>query len=107
MKILSACSIGLLWCAVALADPTRPADGWQSAAAGSPGTAAAALPKLQLIKQTADGPVALLEGVLVRKGQRFQQYRILDIQQTKVIMDLNGEQLVLPLLNTAIKKYEE
>lgn len=106
MKILSVCSACLLSCAVAQADPTRPADGWQVATENATGPAAVTLPKLQLIKQTPDGLIAVLEGVLVRKGQRFQQYRVLDIQQTKVIMDLNGEQLVLPLLNTAIKQYE-
>lgn len=106
MKILSVCSICLLWCAIAQADPTRPADGWQATADNVAGSAAQALPKLQLIKQTPDGLIAILEGVLVRKGQRFQQYHVLDIQQTKVIMDLNGEQLVVPLLNTAIKQYE-
>ncbi|MCB5215186.1 hypothetical protein LHL18_17070 [Rheinheimera aquimaris] len=106
MKILSVCSLCLFWCVIAQADPTKPAAGWQAAGLSSAGAATATLPKLQLIKHTADGHVAVLDGVLVRKGQRFQQYLVLDIQQTKVIMDLNGEQLVLPLLNTAIKQYE-
>lgn len=106
MKTLFACSVCLLLCNVAYADPTRPADGWQVVTEGS-NAAPTQLPKLQLIKQSPQGLSAMVDGVLVRKGDRFKQYKVRDIQQTKVIMDLNGEQLVLPLLNTAIKKYED
>ncbi|HEX5792859.1 MAG TPA: hypothetical protein VFY01_06250 [Rheinheimera sp.] len=107
MKTLSVYSVCWLLCSTVWADPTRPAADWQ--AADIEGVAATQLtqPRLQLIKQTASGPVALLDGVLVRKGERYKQYRILDIQATQLVMDLNGEQLVLPLLNTAIKQYEE
>lgn len=107
MKTLSACSVAVLLNSVAYADPTRPAPGWQVASDTAISSAALATPRLQLIKQTAQGRVALINGELVRKGERYRQYLVLDIQDAQVIVDVNGDQQVLPLLNTAIKQYEK
>lgn len=107
MKILFVCSLALLLSGQVLSDPTRPADGWQTDATAAQSTAAPASLRLQLIKNTQQGPVALINGQLLRKGDRFAQYRVADIQDAQVVLQLNGEQRVLPLLNTAIKQYEE
>ncbi len=106
MKTLFVCSVGLLLSHAVVADPTRPAPGWQADVAQ--GTAAA-LPgslQLQLIKDTAQGKTALINGQLLRKGQMVQHYRVSDITAEQVILELNGERHVLSLINTAIKQYE-
>lgn len=105
MKTLFVCSGALLSATAALADPTRPADGWQPVTDTSI-VAAPALPTLQLIKQTVDGRVAMLNGTLVKQGQRYQQYLVADIQPTQVTLDANGERIRLSLLTTAIKHYD-
>lgn len=105
MKTLFVCSGCLLLVASVLADPTRPAAGWQPVADTSV-RATTAEPKLQLIKQTADGRIAMLNGTLVRQGQRYQHYLVKDIQPTQVILEANGERLRLSLLTTAIKHYD-
>jgi hypothetical protein len=106
MKTLFVCSVCLLLSSTAQADPTRPAPGWQVEPAAVTGAAVAAL-KLQLIKHTTQGRVAVINGSVVRQGERYKQYYVRQIQDAKVVLELSGEQLVLPLLNTAIKKYEE
>jgi hypothetical protein len=106
MKILFGCSLALLLSSVLQADPTRPAPGWQSDTVAS-GAEAANQPQLQLIKQTTQGRVAVIDGTLLRQGQRYQQYLVQQIDDSGVILEINGERLVLPLLNTAIKHYEE
>ncbi|MDP5135322.1 hypothetical protein ORJ04_05070 [Rheinheimera baltica] len=107
MKTLSVCSLCTLFSVAVLADPTRPVAGWQSDTELSEAQVHAALPQLQLIKSTINGYVALIDGVLVHKGGYYKQQRVLDIQDTQVTLELNGVQQVLPLLNTAIKQYEE
>jgi hypothetical protein len=106
MKILFVCSLAMLISSALQADPTRPAPGWQSVKVAADAEATA-LPTLQLIKQTRQGRVALIDGNLLRQGERYQQYRIKQIQDSGVILEINDEQLMLPLLNTAIKHYEE
>lgn len=109
MKTLSGCSLALLVIAIsmtAMADPTRPAPGWQSKDDNSKAQPAIDI-RLQLIKQTDSGPVALLNGQLVRKGEFYQQYQVLEIQNKQVVLQLNGERQVVRLLNTAIKQYED
>lgn len=106
MKILFVCSLAVLISSSLLADPTRPAPGWQSVKA-APSEEAVSLPQLQLIKQTRQGRVALIDGNLLRQGERYQQYLVKKIQDSGVILEINGEQLTLPLLSTAIKHYEE
>ncbi|MGP9803153.1 hypothetical protein [Rheinheimera sp. NSM] len=107
MKILFVCSLALLLSSPLQADPTRPASGWHIDGRAAQSAVAPASLRLQLIKNTEQGLVALINGQLVRKGDRFEQYRVADIQQAQVVLQLNGEQRVLPLLNTAIKQYEE
>jgi hypothetical protein len=106
MKILYVCSLCLLLSGAVAADPTRPAPGWQAANDTKTATAVPT-PRLQLIKQTASGRVALIDGDLVRQGDRYKQYLVTQILAAQVVLELNGEQLVLPLLNTAIKQYEK
>lgn len=105
MKILFVCSLTVLVAKTVQADPTRPPLGWQAttAAVVAPQTR---LPQLQLIKQAAQGRVALIDGTLVRQGERYQHYLVQRIHDSSVILELNGQQLMLPLLNTAIKHYE-
>ncbi|HSG53438.1 MAG TPA: hypothetical protein VLA40_15130 [Rheinheimera sp.] len=104
-KMLFVCSLLLLGTQLAVADPTRPAPGWQiSQNVGS--KVAPSVPKLQLIKQTSSGRIAVIEGQQLQQGQRFADYLVRKIEQDRVILDLNGEQLILPLHNTAIKQYE-
>ncbi|MDP2716759.1 hypothetical protein [Rheinheimera sp.] len=107
MKILFVCSLALLLSSQLQADPTKPASGWQIDGSAVQSAAAPVSLRLQLIKNTEQGLVALINGQLVRKGDRVEQYRVADIQQAQVVLQLNGEQRVLPLLNTAIKQYEE
>ena len=104
-KMLFVYSALLLSSQLAMADPTRPAPGWQiDGNIGSKTTLSQ--PKLQLIKQTAEGRIAVIDGQQLQQGQRFNHYLVRKIEQDRVILDLNGEQLILPLLNTAIKQYE-
>jgi hypothetical protein len=107
MKTLSVCSIAILLSSAVLADPTRPPPGWQVHADTGSIAVTSAMPRLQLIKQTAQGRVALINGELVRKGERYRQYLVLEIQDAQVVVELNGDRQVLPLLNTAIKQYEK
>lgn len=107
MKILFVCSLALLLSSPLQADPTRPANGWQIDGSAAQSATAPVSLRLQLIKNTEQGLVALINGQLVRKGDWLEQYRVADIQQAQVVLQLNGEQRVLPLLNTAIKQYEE
>ena len=71
MKILFVCSLALLLSGQVLSDPTRPADGWQTDATAAQSKAAPASLRLQLIKNTEQGPVVLINGQLLRKGDRF------------------------------------
>ncbi|GAB2909857.1 hypothetical protein [Rheinheimera gaetbuli] len=106
MKILFVSSFCLLFSQVVIADPTRPAPGWQIATEqGNAGAVVEAL-KLQLIKDSPQGKTALINGQLLRKGQQIRQYTVQDISEQQVILDVNGERHVLSLLNTAIKQYE-
>jgi hypothetical protein len=107
MKTLSVCSIAVLLSSAVIADPTRPPPGWQEHAGSNSAVVSAAAPRLQLIKQTAHGRVAVIDGELVRKGERYRQYLVLEIQDAQVVVELNGHRQVLPLLNTAIKQYEK
>ena len=104
-KMLFVYSALLLSSQLAIADPTRPAPGWQiDGNIGSKTTLSK--PKLQLIKQTTKGRIAVIDGQQLQQGQRFNHYLVRKIEQDRVILDLNGEQLILPLHNTAIKQYE-
>ena len=104
-KMLSVYSVLLLAAQLAVADPTKPAPGWHVVSdAASRDTSS--LPRLQLIKQTSSGTIALIDGQQLQQGQRYKSYLVRKIEQDRVILDLNGEQLILPLLNTAIKQYE-
>lgn len=108
MKILSGFSLVLLAISIGVtADPTQPAPGWNSSNANAAAAASRPTIRLQLIKQTASGPVALINGQLVRKGEFYQQYQVLDIQNKQVVLQRNGEQQVVQLHNTAIKHYED
>ena len=104
-KMLSVYSVLLLAAQLAVADPTKPAPGWQ-VVSDSASRVAPPLPRLQLIKQTANGTIALIDGQQLQQGQSYKNYLVRRIEQDRVILDLNGEQLILPLLNTAIKQYE-
>lgn len=104
-KMLSVYSVLLLAAQLAVADPTKPAPGWHVVSdAASRGTSS--LPRLQLIKHTSSGTIALIDGQQLQQGQSYKSYLVRKIEQDRVILDLNGEQLILPLLNTAIKQYE-
>ena len=106
MKTLFVCSL-LLLSTSALADPTRPAPSWlATAATADPAVHTQAL-SLQLIKQTANGRIAVINGSLLRKGEKIRQYQLHDIAADHVVLDLNGERQILRLVNTAIKQDEE
>lgn len=106
MKILFVCSLWLL-SATALADPTRPAPSWLAATAtADPAVQTQAL-SLQLIKQTANGRIGVINGSLLRKGEKIRQYQLQDIAADHVVLELNGERQILRLVNTAIKQDEE
>lgn len=104
-KMLSVYSVLLLASQLTAADPTRPAPGWQ-VVSGAANNLTLSVPKLQLIKQTPSGRIALINGQQLRQGQSYKNYLVRKIEQDRVILDINGEQLILPLLNTAIKQYE-
>ena len=106
MKILFVSNLCLLLSLVFIADPTRPAPGWQISTEHSNTVPVAELLKLQLIKDSPQGKTALINGQLLRKGQKIKQYTVQDISAQQVILDVNGERHVLSLLNTAIKQYE-
>ncbi len=106
MKILFACSLAaLLLSQTVPADPTRPAPGWNSNLSSARAEAAVPL-KLQLIKHTTAGPVAVINGQLLRRGDYYQQYQLLAIKDKQVVLQRNGEQQTLSLHNTVIKNYE-
>lgn len=106
MKTLFVCSL-LLHSASVLADPTRPPPSWLAASvAGDTAVPTRAL-SLQLIKQTPNGRIAVINGRLLRKGEKIRQYQLRDIAADHVVLDLNGERQILRLVNTAIKQYEE
>jgi hypothetical protein len=106
MKILFACSLAVvLFSQTAQADPTRPAPGWTSNSSSASAEVAAPL-KLQLIKHTTAGPVAVINGQLLRRGDYYQQYQLLAIKDKQVVLQRNGEQQTLSLHNTVIKNYE-
>lgn len=106
MKILFVSSLCLLLSQVVIADPTRPAPGWQITTEQNNAAPVAETLKLQLIKDSPQGKTALINGQLLRKGQQIRQYTVQDISEQQVILDVNGERHVLSLLNTAIKQYE-
>ena len=106
MKILFGCSLYLLLSQVVIADPTRPAPGWQTDATQNTAAPVSETLKLQLIKDSPHGKTALINGQLLRKGQKIKHYTVQDISAQQVILDVNGERHVLSLLNTAIKQYE-
>lgn len=106
MKILFVCSLCLLLSQVVLADPTRPAPGWLIDTAQKNTLPVAQTLKLQLIKDSPQGKTALINGQLLRKGQTIKHYTVQAISAQQVILEANGEQHVLSLLNTAIKQYE-
>ncbi len=107
MKTLFVYSLCLLGSFQLMADPTRPPADWQ-AVTGSATAQSAAVSQLQLqlIKDTAQGKTALINGQLLYKGQKYQHYLVTDISATQVILESNGQRHVLSLLNTAIKQYD-
>lgn len=107
MKILFVYSLCLLGSFQLMADPTRPPADWQvvTGSATAQNTAVSQL-QLQLIKDTAQGKTALINGQLLYKGQKYQHYLVKDILATQVILESNGQRHVLSLLNTAIKQYD-
>ena len=106
MKILFACSLAaLLVSQTVQADPTRPAPGWSNNPSSASAEVTAPL-KLQLIKHTNEGPVAVINGQLLRRGDYYQQYQLLAIKDKHVVLQRNGEQQTLSLHNTVIKNYE-
>lgn len=103
MKILLGCSL-LLLSGLGYADPTQPGRNWiVQAQAIAPSSGAL---KLQLIKKNADQWLAIINGQQVRKGQYISDYKVLDITAMQVVIERNGNQQILSLHNTAIKKYE-
>lgn len=106
MKTLFVCSAFLLLSITTKADPTRPAAGWQPVPAAHNAQAVAETLKLQLIKEGTQGKTAVINGQQVSTGQHFGRYRVKQISSGQVILEANGEQQVLSLLNTAIKQYE-
>lgn len=106
MKTLFVYSL-LLLSVQALADPTRPAPSWLAAKATADTAAQPQALSLQLIKQTANGRIAVINGNLLRKGEKISQYQLHEIAVDHVVLDFNGERQVLRLVNTAIKQDEE
>ncbi|MEH8018893.1 hypothetical protein MN202_16740 [Rheinheimera muenzenbergensis] len=106
MKILFVCSFFMLSSQLVMADPTRPAPGWQADALQTGAVPITETLKLQLIKDSPQGKTALINGQLLRKGQSIKHYTVEDITAQQVTLEANGERHVLSLLNTAIKQYE-
>lgn len=106
MKTLFVCSLLAYLPLATLADPTQPAAAWLAKQADQSEPATPAELKLQLIKQSSAGWVALINGELVQTGQKVQQYRVLTIKPDQVILEKEGKRQILPLINTAIKQYE-
>ena len=90
-----------------MADPTRPPADWLvvTGSATAESTPVSQL-QLQLIKDTAQGKTALINGQLHSKGQKYQPDLVKDILATQVILESNGQRHILSLLNTAIKQYD-
>ena len=106
MKTSYVCSLLLLLNISAQADPTRPPAGWEVVPSSTGMPAVAEILKLQLIKEGPQGKTAVINGQQVSVGQRFENYNVKQISAGQVILEKNGEQRVLSLINTAIKQYE-
>lgn len=104
MKAIFVFSLALFaWSACA--DPTRPPASF-SAPSDASTPAASGLPRLQLIMQTALGYQAMLDGKLVRTGERYLQYQVLKIDAERIILTSDQGQLQLFIHNNKIKIYE-
>lgn len=87
------------------ADPTRPAQHWGSSSEAQQAHTVSQL-QLQLIKQTENGPVAMINGQLLKPGDNYKTFRLLRIDTNKVLIQKENEQQVLYLLNMTIKNYD-
>lgn len=104
MKAIFVFSVAL-FASSTLADPTRPALQY-AAPVGVATTTASGLPRLQLILQTERGYQAMLDGKLVRAGERYLQYQVLSIDAGRIVLNSEQGQLQLFIHNNKIKDYE-
>ncbi|EJI85696.1 MAG: hypothetical protein ACK4GU_05955 [Alishewanella aestuarii] len=99
-------SFSLLLLALPLqADPTRPPATVQAQQQGAQSMAAPG-PRLELIIETANGYQAMLNGNLVKAGDRFGHYRVQSITAERVVLVGDSGQLQLSINNKKIKTYE-
>lgn len=106
MKTLFVCSLMVMTIAV-MADPTAPAPGYQHLESNNSVAITDTAPiRLQLIKQTDSGLVALINGQLLKPGDQLGRYQIIKIEKDQVLVQRDGQQQILHLLKTAIKNYD-
>ncbi|CAM5220682.1 hypothetical protein [Alishewanella longhuensis] len=103
-KLLLLSALGILGLP-AKADPTRPPT--LAGAGVNAGTERAeqAL-MLQLIIKNADGYRAMLNGQMVKAGDRLAAYRVLNITAERVVLVSENGQIQLTINNNSIKTYE-
>lgn len=96
-------TVALLLCtATAKADPTRPeADLTPVAAVQS--VEASPLPKLSLIRSSGSQFQALIDGVLVKKGDKVGDYQVQHISAGQVMLRQGDKHLQLNLFKTTTK----
>lgn len=89
----------------ALADPTRPptAEGMGLNAVSEHAEQALTL---QLIINNADGYRAMLNGKMVKAGDRLAAYQVLNITADRVVLVSENGQIQLTINNNSIKTYE-
>lgn len=87
------------------ADPTRPA-GALAVSQGGATTGAEQELKLQLIIKNNEGYRALLNGQLVKTGDKLATYQVLNITADNVVLRSEHGQKRLTINNNSIKTYE-
>ncbi|MDX3775380.1 hypothetical protein QE250_14765 [Chromatiaceae bacterium AAb-1] len=107
MKALLSFSLSMLAAAgVVMADPTRPAAGWENPSDTTASARKSPPLHLQLIKQTDAGPVAMINGQLLKPGEFYNEFKIVRIDTSTVTIQQGTGYQTLNLLNTTIKHYD-
>jgi len=103
MKTLFSCSLLLLLSMTLQADPTRPAIAMASA---KPPASAVAELRVELIRQTEQVLSAMINGTLLRQGDRFEHYQVVRIAPKQVTLQSAEGQHILYLHSRTIKNYD-
>ena len=110
MKTLFSFSAVLLLTFASQADPTRPATGYvdpfKDGGSGNAVSPVSAL-RLQIIQNGNQQASATINGKLLKPGEQYQGYTLVNIKATSVVLSRGEEQLILQLHNKTIKNYDE